>query len=157
MDYSDYDYEGLWFDTFRKVLTLNGRMNGSGLDKSHLQQVTTSIFIAKSQRGIVRPDSDDEPLDVSFPPKEPGQQRQGEVPEASQKQINLIRSLLEDPRVTNQEQARLQEQLSAPIDRYTASDILDYFFGHSEKKNGRWEKVTTGVLEERKSRQPVPA
>ena len=35
--------------------------------------------------------------------------------------------------------------------------ILDYFFGHSEKKNGRWEKVTTGVLEERKSRQPVPA
>jgi len=156
MDYSDYDYEGLWFDTFRKVLTLNGRMNGSGLDKSHLQQVATSIFIAKSQRGIVRPDSD-EPLDVAFPPREPGQQRQGEVPEASQKQINLIRSLLEDPRVTNQEQARLQEQLSAPIDRYTASDILDYFFGHSEKQNGQWIKTSKGVLEERKAKSAVLA
>ena len=63
----------------------------------------------------------------------------------------------DDLQVTNQEQARLQEQLSAPIDRYTASDILDYFFGHSEKQNGRWEKVTTGVLGERKSRKPVAA
>ena len=137
---------------------LHGKRGGYtiSLDKSQLREISTSVFIAKTQRGIVRPDSD-EPLDVAFPPKEPGQQRQGEVPEASQKQINLIRSLLDDPRVTNQEQARLQEQLSAPIDRYTASDILDYFFGHSEKKNGRWEKVTSGVLEERKSRQPVPA
>ena len=52
---SRYDFEGLWFETYRKVLRHNETLGDQGLDKSHLREVTTSIFIAQSQRGIVRP------------------------------------------------------------------------------------------------------
>lgn len=50
-----YDFEGLWFDIYRKVLNHNENMGNEGLDKSQLREVTTSIFIAQSQRGVVRP------------------------------------------------------------------------------------------------------
>jgi len=55
MTSSRYDFEGLWFDIYRKVLKHNANMGDEGLDKSQLREVTTSIFIAQSQRGIVRP------------------------------------------------------------------------------------------------------
>ena len=52
---SNYDFEGLWFDIYRKVLKHNETLGESGLDKSQLREVVTSIFIAQSQRGVVRP------------------------------------------------------------------------------------------------------
>ena len=55
MNYSNYDFEGLWFDIYRKVLKHNETLGDSGLDKSQLKEVVTSIFIAQSQRGVVRP------------------------------------------------------------------------------------------------------
>ncbi len=55
MTYSRYDFEGLWFDIYRKVLKYNETLGDDGLDKSQLREVTTSIFIAQSQRGVVRP------------------------------------------------------------------------------------------------------
>jgi len=55
MTSSRYDFEGLWFDIYRKVLKHNEILGDQGLDKSQLREVTTSIFIAQSQRGIVRP------------------------------------------------------------------------------------------------------
>jgi len=55
MNYSNYDFEGLWFDIYRKVLKHNETLGESGLDKSQLKEVVTSIFIAQSQRGVVRP------------------------------------------------------------------------------------------------------
>jgi len=55
MNYSNYDFEGLWFDIYRKVLKHNEILGESGLDKSQLKEVVTSIFIAQSQRGVVRP------------------------------------------------------------------------------------------------------
>jgi len=55
MTSSRYDFEGLWFDIYRKVLKHNENMGNEGLDKSQLREVTTSIFIAQSQRGVVRP------------------------------------------------------------------------------------------------------
>ena len=55
MNYSNYDFEGLWFDIYRKVLKHNEILGDSGLDKSQLKEVVTSIFIAQSQRGVVRP------------------------------------------------------------------------------------------------------
>ncbi|MBC8460269.1 MAG: hypothetical protein H8D67_19970 [Deltaproteobacteria bacterium] len=55
MNYSNYDFEGLWFDIYRKVLRHNETLGDSGLDKSQLKEVVTSIFIAQSQRGVVRP------------------------------------------------------------------------------------------------------
>jgi len=55
MTFSRYDFEGLWFDIYKKVLKYNATLGDDGLDKSQLREVTTSIFIAQSQRGVVRP------------------------------------------------------------------------------------------------------
>jgi hypothetical protein len=51
----NYDFEGVWFQIYSKVLKLNEMQKEDALDKSQLREVTTSIFIAKSQRGVVRP------------------------------------------------------------------------------------------------------
>jgi len=55
LNYSNYDFEGLWFDIYCKVLKHNEILGDEGLAKSKLREVTTSIFIAQSQRGVVRP------------------------------------------------------------------------------------------------------
>jgi len=55
MTTSRYDYEGLWFHIYLKVLKHNETLGDAGLDRSQLREVTTSIFIAQTQRGITRP------------------------------------------------------------------------------------------------------
>ena len=55
MSYSHYDFPGLWFQIYRQVLSLNEKLEGDRLDKSALREVVTSIFIASTQKGIVRP------------------------------------------------------------------------------------------------------
>jgi hypothetical protein len=52
---SNYDFEGVWFQIYSKVLKLNDLLKEDALDKSQLREVATTIFIAKSQRGVVRP------------------------------------------------------------------------------------------------------
>ena len=55
MSYSHYDLPGLWFQIYRQVLALNEKLEDDRLDKSALREVVTSIFIASTQKGIVRP------------------------------------------------------------------------------------------------------
>jgi hypothetical protein len=55
MSYSHYDFPGLWFQIYRQVLALNEKLDEDRLDKSSLREVVTSIFIASTQKGIVRP------------------------------------------------------------------------------------------------------
>jgi len=55
MNYSRYDFEGLWFEIYRKVLKHNETLGEEALDKSQLREVCTSIFISQTQRGVVRP------------------------------------------------------------------------------------------------------
>ena len=55
MSYSHYDFPGLWFQIYKQVLALNERQEDDRLDKSSLREVVTSIFIASTQKGIVRP------------------------------------------------------------------------------------------------------
>ena len=55
MSYSHYDFPGLWFQIYRQVLSLNEKLEDDRLDKSALREVVTSIFIASTQKGIVRP------------------------------------------------------------------------------------------------------
>jgi|GEM_PF-2467252 len=50
-----YDFEGVWFETYLEVRRLNKNLQDAGLDESQLREITTSIFIAKTQRGVVRP------------------------------------------------------------------------------------------------------
>jgi len=55
MNYLRYNLPGLWFQIYRQVLEQNNNLNNDRLDKVQLREVTTSIFIASTNRGIVRP------------------------------------------------------------------------------------------------------
>lgn len=50
-----YDFEGLWFNIYRQVLKQNESLGEDGLDKNQLREVTTSIFIAQTSKGIHKP------------------------------------------------------------------------------------------------------
>ena len=55
MDYHKYNLPGLWFQIYRQVLSQNENLKKDKLDKVQLREVTTSIFIASTNRGLVRP------------------------------------------------------------------------------------------------------
>ncbi len=55
MQNNQYNFEGVWFEIYRKILKLNEGLGDKGLDKGQLREVATTIFIAKSNKGIVRP------------------------------------------------------------------------------------------------------
>jgi len=55
MDYYKFNLPGLWFQIYRQVLEQNNNLNNDRLDKVQLREVTTSIFIASTNRGLVRP------------------------------------------------------------------------------------------------------
>ena len=55
MSYLKYNLPGLWFQIYREVLAANDKLEKDKLDKVQLREVTTTIFIASTQRGIVRP------------------------------------------------------------------------------------------------------
>ena len=50
-----HNFEGLWFEIYKKVFTLNKGLRARGLDKGQLREVATTIFIAQTNKGIVRP------------------------------------------------------------------------------------------------------
>ncbi len=55
MSYYKYNLPGLWFQIYREVLQLNEKLEHNRLDKVQLREVSTAIFIASTNRGIVRP------------------------------------------------------------------------------------------------------
>lgn len=55
MDYYKFNLPGLWFQIYRQVLEQNNNLNNDRLDKVQLREVTTSVFIASTNRGLVRP------------------------------------------------------------------------------------------------------
>ena len=152
MNYTHYDFEGLWLATYRKIMYLNSKMNGTGLDKSQLKEVTTSVFIAKVQKGIVRPNDED---DYDYPEPEDAFQvncnnGNGQSKSASAKQIITIKGLLKNPKITPKERERIRALLDEPeVDRAKASEVLDFYFGKSEKQGNQWVKVTEGALANR--------
>lgn len=70
---------------------------------------------------------------------------------ATEKQRSAILSILEDSRLTADELDRLNVLINDPeLSRQKASEVLDYFLGHSEKQNGIWVRTSPGVLRSRK-------
>ena len=55
MKNNHYNFEGLWFEIYKKFLKLNDGLGDKRLDKGQLREVATTIFIAQSNKGIVRP------------------------------------------------------------------------------------------------------
>ena len=55
MNYFNSDFPGLWFQIYKQVLLLNEKQEKDRLDKSALREVVTSIFIASTHKGMVKP------------------------------------------------------------------------------------------------------
>src|SRR6056297_2995594 len=62
-----YNFEGLWFEIYQNVHQHNDKLNGNKLDLSELREVTTSIFIAVTRKGISRPEDEEEAANVEIP------------------------------------------------------------------------------------------
>ena len=50
-----YNFEGAWFGIYEKVLRLNEELGVRALEKSQLKEVATTIFIASTNKGIIKP------------------------------------------------------------------------------------------------------
>ena len=66
-------------------------------------------------------------------------------------QINKLGDLLNDDRLTFEEQTKLRGALQQKITKSKASEIMSYFFGESVRENDQWIRVSEGVLNTRKS------
>ena len=170
-----YNFEGLWFEIYQNVHDHNDKLNGRKLDLSELREVTTSIFIAVTRKGISRPEDEEEAANIEVPEHLKGlnknngngttniNNRSGNGNSnnngylATDAQLNSISKLLDNPIVTEKEKQRIENILAEPeISKSTASEILSYFYGQREKQNGEWKKVSDGVLEVRRvQRQAV--
>lgn len=69
---------------------------------------------------------------------------------ASQKQLDTIRDLVENPDVTHEEKSKLADLLATGISKEKAKEILDHFLGKSELINGEWVRTCVGVLDQRR-------
>ena len=58
MSYFKYNLAVLWFQIYREVLAQNKYFGDKSLKKGQLREITTSIFIATTNRGMVWPYSD---------------------------------------------------------------------------------------------------
>ena len=96
MSYLQYNLPGLWFQIFREVLAANEKMDKDRLDKSMLREVTTSIFIASTQRGITRPYSYSK-FQVALLELTKGLHRESE----QKKVYNAVREILNKKEKTN--------------------------------------------------------
>ncbi len=74
---------------------------------------------------------------------------------ATENQIHKLKSLLDDDLLNPPEKIRISKLIENDISKESASGILSYYLGRTEFIDGLWQKVTMGILEER--RQSVKA
>ena len=55
MNTTAMDLPGVWFQFFKEVVELNQNLGEDRLNKSQLREITTTVFIAASHKGLVRP------------------------------------------------------------------------------------------------------
>jgi hypothetical protein len=77
------------------------------------------------------------------------EREQAQDPPATNKQIERLGTLVNDRRLTLEEQTRLRGALMQGVTKSHASEIMSYFFGDSEKQNGEWIRVSDGALKNR--------
>lgn len=73
---------------------------------------------------------------------------------ATDKQLNTLTNLLDNPYLENQERWKLSEVLMHEISKTKASDIISYYFGVHVLQDGKWVKIKDGVLDSRKNDIP---
>ncbi len=49
------DLPGVWFQFYKQVVELNLQLGEDRLNKNELREITTTVFIAASHKGVVKP------------------------------------------------------------------------------------------------------
>ena len=86
------------------------------------------------------------PSEASTEPKPSNEQP------ATDRQLDKLGELLNDNRLTHDEQTNLRGTLIQGVSKSRASEIMAYFFGESQKRNGIWERISPGALQNRKDK-----
>ena len=68
---------------------------------------------------------------------------------ATDKQIDRLGALVNDDRLTHEEQTKLRGALIQGLTKSRASEIMSHFFGESVRQNGEWVRVSEGVIANR--------
>ena len=84
-------------------------------------------------------------IDIAAQQAEARQQYEN-VELASEKQIQTIRRLIDNPKVYPEEKRELHERLEDRVTKDKAREVLDYYYGPSEYINGAWVKTQPGEL-----------
>lgn len=68
---------------------------------------------------------------------------------ATDKQIEKLGDLVNDDRLTYEEQTKLRGALMQGLTKSRASEFMTYLFGESVRKGGDWVRISDGVLKTR--------
>ena len=73
---------------------------------------------------------------------------------ASEAQIYTLGNLIENAYLSNEERLNLSKTLEHSLTKSQAKELLNTFLGRSELIDGKWEKVSPGIIDQRKEQLP---
>ena len=73
---------------------------------------------------------------------------------ASEAQIYTLGNLIENAYLSNEERLNLSKTLEHSLTKSQAKELLNTFLGRSELIDGKWEKVSPGIIDQRKDQLP---
>ena len=73
---------------------------------------------------------------------------------ASEAQIYTLGNLIENAYLSNEERFKLSKTLEHSLTKSQAKELLNTFLGRSELIDGKWEKVSPGIIDQRKDQLP---
>jgi len=73
---------------------------------------------------------------------------------ASEAQIYTLGNLIENAYLSNEERLNLSKTLEHSLTKSQATELLNTFLGRSELIDGKWEKVSPGIIDQRKDQLP---
>ena len=73
---------------------------------------------------------------------------------ASEAQIYTLGNLIENAYLSNEERLNLSKTLEHSLTKSQAKELLNTFLGRSELIDGKWEKVSLGIIDQRKDQLP---
>ena len=73
---------------------------------------------------------------------------------ASEAQIYTLGNLIENAYLSNEERMNLSKTLEHSLTKSQAKELLNTFLGRSELIDGKWEKVSPGIIDQRKEQLP---
>jgi len=73
---------------------------------------------------------------------------------ASEAQLYTLGNLIENAYLSNEERLNLSKTLEHSLTKSQAKELLNTFLGRSELIDGKWEKVSPGIIDQRKEQLP---